>query len=107
MTITYVTKQLNPAATTESDLYTVPTVSVSKIVTITVCNQGVAGSFRISRSIGGGATVAKDYLYYDVSIGANAAITITTPYFANTNDAWRVYASHANISFQLDAQETA
>jgi len=108
MTVTYVTKQSNPSATTETTLYTVPTVSVSKIVTITVCNQGVAGSFRISRSVGGGATAAKDYLFYDAPIAASgtAPYVITTPFFTNTADKIKVYASHANMSFQLDAQET-
>jgi len=106
-TVTYVTKQIEPSATTETVLYTVPTVVVSKIVNIFVCNKGAAGTFRISQSVGGGATADKDYIFYDEPLAANTTYRDTSPLFGNTGDIFRVYASSADISFTLHAQETA
>jgi len=107
MTYAYTYAQVSPAATTETTLYTAPSTT-SKVLTMTVCNRGVAGSFRISRSAGGGVTDNKNYWFYDTPILASGTspYIITTPFFLSGGDAVRVYASHANMSFQLDAQES-
>jgi hypothetical protein len=103
----YVTKQLFPSAATEEDLYTVPTVAVSKIVSIFICNiSATATSFRISHSVGGGATDNKDYRYYDIAIPGNDTFLMTTPIFGNTGDIIRVYATLGTLSFALEAQES-
>lgn len=104
MSYTYIFAQVATAATTETALYTA--ASTSKVLTITVCNRGVAGSFRISRSASGAATTAQDYLFYDTPVLATgtAPYVITTPFFLNGGDIIRVYSSHANMNFQLDAQ---
>ena len=108
MTIVYVTKQSAPLATTETDLYTVPAATLAKISTITVCNRGnTATTFRISLSVGGGATANKDYWYYDNVIPPNDTFARTCGDIANAGDKLRVYAGNASLSFNLSSQETS
>jgi len=107
MTITYTCEQIEPAATTLTALYTVPTVSVSKIVTIIACNKGAAADYiRIAQSVGGGAIADKDYIYYDLAVASTDTFVLTTPVFGNTGDIIRVYSTTGDTSFTLHAQET-
>lgn len=92
--------QQAPNATTETDLYTVPSSTSAVISSIVVCNRGTsAGTFRISTSAAGGATANKDYIYYDLPIGANDTFVATMGISLATTDKIRVYASSANMSF--------
>lgn len=102
MTATYLTLgQAAPNATTETDLYTVPALTSAIVSTISVCNRyPVAATFRISISLLGAATANKDYLFYDMPIGANDTLAITIGATMATTDKIRVYASTANLSFQ-------
>ena len=75
--------QAAPAATTETVLYTVPggkTVVGSSLV---VCNRSsITTTFRVSVSVGGGATANKDYLAYDTPITGNGrawAASVASP----------------------------
>jgi len=104
MTVSYVTEQIEPSATTLTDLYTVPIVSVSKIVSVFICNKG-AGSdtVRIAQSVGGGAVADKDYIYYGLAIAPTDTFLITTPIFGNTGDIIRVYSTTGDTSFTLQA----
>ena len=92
--------QQAPNATTETDLYTVPASTSSVISSLVVCNRGTAaGTFRISTSAAGAATTNKDYVYYDLPIGANDTFVATMGISLATTDKIRVYASTANMSF--------
>jgi hypothetical protein len=87
-------------ATTETLLYTVPASTSAIIATVVVCNRGNSSTtFRVSVSVGGGATATKDYLYYDVSIAANDTFVATVGLTLATTDRIRVYAGNANLSF--------
>lgn len=91
--------QLNPSATTLTTLYTATsTVSVSSLI---VCNQGIAGSFRISIQVAAEADNPKQYLYYDVPIMPNDSFIATVGITLGDTDVVKVYASHANMSFNL------
>ena len=106
MAVTYkVLGQSNPAATTETVAYTVPAATSALVSSIVVCNQGAAATFRIGVSVGGGALAAADYLYYDVSIGANDSFAATLGITLATTDEVRVYASTANLSFNIFGTE--
>jgi hypothetical protein len=97
--------QSAPSATTETDLYTVPAAKIAKLTSLFVANRGAAATFRVSVSVTGGATANKDYLHYDVAIGANSTIQVDGLGYASATDKVRVYASTANLSFNLFGEE--
>ena len=99
--------QVATAITTETDLYTVPSSTSTVISTIMVCNRGgTAAAFRVSISVGGGATANKDYIYYDVTLAGNDSFAATLGLTIAVTDKVRVYASTANLSFSIFGQET-
>ena len=98
--------QAAPGATTETDLYTVPGATAAVTSSVVVCNRGVVSTtFRVSASVGGGATATKDYLYYDVSIPAGDTFIATVGITLAATDKVRVYAGNANLSFSLWGSE--
>jgi hypothetical protein len=107
MATTYKTLgQAAPAATTSSDLYTVPAATSAIVSTITIANRAATdATFRISQSLAGAAITNKDYLIYDVSIPGSGFITLTLGITMATTDKLRVYASSANISFNAFGTE--
>lgn len=100
--------QSAPSATTETDLYTVPAATETIISTLTICNRGTtAATYRISVAVNGAATADKDYLAYNVSIDANSFVALTLGLTLDATDTLRVYASTANLSFNLFGSEIA
>ena len=105
-TTTYkVLGQVAPSATTETDLYSAPSGQVI-VSTLTVCNRSATQTtFRVSVSVGGGATANKDYIYYDLIIGGNDTFAATMGITLSTGDKIKVYAGAATLSFNLFGQE--
>jgi hypothetical protein len=98
--------QSNPAATTATTLYTVPSATSSVISTITVCNQAAsAGSFRIAVRPAGAALAAQHYVAYDVAIAANDTTALTLGLTLATTDVVTIYASSATMSFNAYGSE--
>jgi hypothetical protein len=98
--------QSNPVATTETALYTVPAATSTIASSVIVCNRStVLSTFRISIAIGGAATTNKDYIYYDLPIGANDTFIATIGVTLAATDVVRVYASNTNLSFSLYGSE--
>lgn len=97
--------QAAPSATTETDLYTVPSSTTASVSSVVVCNRSTAATFRISVSVDGAATANKDYLYYDVPIPANDTFVATIGVTLGDTDKIRVYASTANLSFSAFGAE--
>lgn len=106
-TLTYkIIAQVDPGAATPTDLYTVPGATSFIGSTLFVCNRGAsAATFRVSLSVAGAATAAKDYIYYDVSIPANDTLALTAGLTMAVTDKMRVYASTSTISFSLFGSE--
>ena len=89
-----------PAATTLTDLYTVPASKSTTISSITVCNRAAtAATFRISVAAAGAADATNQYIYYDQTIDANSTYIATIGITLATTDKVRVYGSTANLSF--------
>jgi len=100
--------QSNPAATTETVLYTVPQgcyaiLSLMNIATISASTV----AFRMGISVGGGALATADYLYYNVDI-------VTKDAFRDSDleglrleegDEVRIYASTNELGFTLFGTE--
>jgi ribulose 1,5-bisphosphate synthetase/thiazole synthase len=98
--------QIALAATTETDLYTVPSGSTAVGSSLVVCNRGSSvTSFRISVSVGGGATANKDYLYYDVLLPPNDTFVATVGLTLAETDVVRGYAGNSNVSMSLFGEE--
>jgi hypothetical protein len=98
--------QSSPAATTETDLYTVPSATSTVASSVIVCNRSaVLSTFRISIAVGGGATSNKDYIYYDLPIGANDTFIATIGVTLSATDKVKVYSSNTNLSFSLYGSE--
>lgn len=94
--------QQAPAATTEVDLYAVPAGTSSVISSITVANRSASpAKFRVSFSPSAIATANKDYIYYDVNIDGNDTFIATIGVTLAATDVIRVWASTANVSFQV------
>jgi hypothetical protein len=107
MATTYkVLGQVNPAATTATTLYTVPSATNTVVSTIVICNQAAsAGSFRIAVRPAGAALAAQHYVAYDVAIAANDTKAITLGLTLATTDVVTVYASAATMSFNAYGSE--
>ena len=99
--------QAAPAATTETDLYTVPASTNTTVSSVVICNRGAtAATFRISVTDGGGATQNSDYLYYDLQLQANDTFVATIGATLEATDKIKVYASTANLSFNAFGVES-
>jgi hypothetical protein len=107
MATTYKTLgQAAPAATTSTDLYTVPAATSTIISTLVVTNRAATdATFRISQSLTGAAISDKDYLVYDTTVPGSGFITLTLGVTMATTDKLRVYASSADLSFNAFGTE--
>jgi len=92
--------QLDPAAATAEDLYTVPASTEAIVSTITVANRSAtATSFRLSIAIADELEDDKQYIAYDVAIEGNEAKSFTLGIGLAATDVIRVYATLATLSF--------
>ena len=98
--------QVAPAATTEVDVYTAPGGAETVVSSITVCNRGADGTYRVSVRQGGGATANKDYVAYDAPIRANDTVVIVAGITMAATDVLRFYNSNGNMSMSAFGQET-
>ena len=107
MALTYrVLGQESPLATTETTLYTVPSATSAIGSSIIIANRGTSvATFRVSIAVNGASTLPKDYIYYDLPIGANDTFIATIGITLGDTDEVRVYASNTNLSFSLYGSE--
>lgn len=99
--------QLDNAVTTLEALYTVPGATTATVSTFVVCNRGVATSFRMAVDVGGSGIADKDYLYYDIPIGANDTFAATIGITLAATDVVRVYSTSGDTSMSLFGIEEA
>jgi hypothetical protein len=101
--------QSNPSATTVTTLYTVPSAKEAVISTISVANlTATSATFRLilQPSADVSATILnKQYLAYDITLGASDSTVITIGLTLATGDVIKVYGSTANIAFQAFGDE--
>jgi len=98
--------QSPPAATTLTDVYTVPASTSAVISSICVCNRAATGkTFRLSIAIAGAADTVAQYLTYDQAISANDMIFLQLGITLATTDVLRVYVSSADISVNVFGME--
>lgn len=98
--------QSAPSATTATTLYTVPSATEAVVSSIVVANRAAtAGSFRLSVRPNGAAQANEHYLAYDVPIAANDSTTLTLGITMDAADVITVYASSADMSFNVFGSE--
>lgn len=98
--------QSNPAATTNTTLYTVPTATSAVASSIVICNQtATAATYRIAVRPAGAAVAAQHWIVYGATVAASDATVLTLGLTLATTDVVTVYASTANLSFSLFGSE--
>jgi hypothetical protein len=109
MATTYkVLAQSAPSATTNTDIYTVPSSTQTVISTIVVANRATsAATYRIAVRPNGATLANQHYLAFDVTVGAGDSTTITLGITVDAADVLTVYASTANLSFNVFGSEIA
>lgn len=109
MAISYkVLGQVNPSATTATTAYTVPSATETIVSTISVCNQASsAATYRIAVRPDGATLAAQHYIVYGATVPASDSVMLTVGLTLNAADVVTVYASSANLSFNLFGSEIA
>jgi glucose-6-phosphate dehydrogenase assembly protein OpcA len=107
MATTYkVLGQSAPSATTDTDVYTVPSATEAVISSIIVANRATgAATYRIAVRTEGDAIADEHYIAYDATVDANDSIALTLGLTAEATDVVTVYASTADISFNVFGSE--
>jgi glucose-6-phosphate dehydrogenase assembly protein OpcA len=107
MATTYkVLGQLAPSATTATTLYTVPSATETIVSTIVVANRdSSSATYRIAIRPDGATLSNEHYIAYQVTVGASDSTTITLGITLNAADVVTVYASTANLSFNIFGSE--
>jgi hypothetical protein len=105
-TVYKVLGQTGPAATSNTDVYTVPSSKYAVVSTITVANRGTGdATYRIAVRPDGATIANEHYIAYDTTVLANDTIGITLGLTADAADVFTVYASNANLSFNVFGSE--
>jgi hypothetical protein len=107
MAVTYkVLAQSAPAATTNTDMYTVGSGKSAIISTISICNRSVNDTaFRIAVRPAGATLANQHYIAYDVTLGGADTTNLTLGLTLAATDVVTVYASSANVSVSLFGSE--
>jgi len=108
MATTYkVLGQSNPAANTDTSLYTVPSATSAVCSTLAICNQGASTAYRIAVRPAGASIAAQHYLVYEAAINQYDSTLLTLGITLAATDVVTVRAGTANVSFQLFGSEVS
>jgi glucose-6-phosphate dehydrogenase assembly protein OpcA len=109
MATTYkVLAQSAPSATTNTNIYTVPSATSTVVSTITVCNRAAtAATYRIAIRVAGATLANEHYIAYDATVAANDTVSLTIGVTLAATDVVTVYGSTANLSVNIFGAEIA
>jgi hypothetical protein len=98
--------QSAPSATTATDIYTVPSSTSTVVSTIVVANRSASpATYRIAIRPNAATLANQHYVAYDVTVGASDSTTLTLGITMDAADVVTVYASTANLSFNVFGSE--
>lgn len=98
--------QSAPSATTNTDLYAVPSATQALVSTLVICNRAnTSATFRVACRPDNAEIADSHYINYDVAVGANDSINLTLGISLGANDRVTVYASTANLTFTAFGSE--
>jgi hypothetical protein len=98
--------QAATAATTNTDLYTVPAGKDAIVSTLVISNRGAENaSYRIAVRPTGATLSNQHYIAFDVAVGALDSTSLTLGITLSASDVLTAYASNANLSFSAFGSE--
>ena len=96
------------AATTNTNVYTVPASTEAVISSITVCNRTSSPvTYRVAIRPNGDVLANEHYLAYDVTVNGNDTTILTVGLTINAADVVTCYASAASLSIGVFGSEIA
>lgn len=94
------------AATTNTDLYTVPSGKSTVASTLTVCNRSsTSTTYRVAVRPSGAAISNEHYVLYDNFLDGGTTHFITIGMTVTATDVVTVYANDATVSFSIFGDE--
>jgi len=98
--------QVNPSATTNTTLYTVPAATDTVVSSISIANlASSSATYRIAVRPAGAALANVHYLAYDITVGAADTTILTVGLTLDATDVITVYGSTANLVFHAYGSE--
>jgi len=98
--------QSAPSATTDTDVYTVPSATEAVISTVVIANRsGSDATYRIAVRPDGATIADEHYVAYDITVGAGDSTALTLGITMNAADVLTVQASTADLSFSVFGSE--
>ena len=98
--------QSAPSATTDTDVYTVPSATEAVISTVVIANRsGSDATYRIAVRPDGATISDEHYVAYDITVGAGDSTALTLGITMNAADVLTVQASTADLSFSVFGSE--
>jgi len=110
MATTYkVLGQSAPAATTATDVYTVPAATEAIVSTINAVNTdaSTADIIRIAVRPDGASLANQHYIVFNLSLAAGATFTYTGGVTINATDVVTIYSTNGTTSFSVFGSEIA
>jgi hypothetical protein len=106
MATTYkVLGQSAPSATTNTDIYTVPSSTSAVCSTLAIANRGASTTFRVAIRPAGASIANQHYIIYDNYVNQYDTVFLTLGVTLATTDVVTVYAGAATLSFSLFGSE--
>ncbi len=98
--------QVAPSATTNTTLYTVPSLKETIVSTLVIANRGGANaSYRLAVRPAAATLADQHYVAYDITVGGGDSTTLTLGLTLASTDVVTVYGSSATLSFSLFGSE--
>ena len=94
--------QVDVSATTTTTLYTVPDLTQTTVSSLVICNRGGSAiTFRVSIHVAGATADDKQFIFFDEDLAATTSRTVVIGICLGQADVVKVYASAANVSFNM------
>jgi glucose-6-phosphate dehydrogenase assembly protein OpcA len=98
--------QVAPSATTDTDIYTVPTLKDAIISTIVIANRNSSARlFRIAVRPAGDTLQDKHYVAFDTTVAGGDATTLTLGITLSATDVITIRSSTTDLSFSIFGSE--
>jgi len=98
--------QQAPAATTQTQLYAVPSGKSAVVSSINICNRGAANAtFRLAVLPANAAINNTHYIAYDTLVQSTDTISLALGLSLGTTDVVSVYANSATVTFSAFGTE--
>ena len=109
MANTNVNAQSAPAATTRTDLYTVPSATNTVLSSVIICNtsSSTSDTFELTLAPLGATHGISQYLYKGVTVPASQTFIATIGIAMTATDKIRVYSTGGNLTFTVCGVQVA